>query len=437
MNEEKPHISIIIIGRVDSGKSILTERLLYECGNNDEQKERPAFQSNNWMKSLRTSWNRDILVDASLQKCETIKYRVTLIDTPGHRDFVKNFINKISQVDSAILVVAATYGEFESGIRKGGQTREHILLAYTFGITQLIVAVNKMDTIESTDSERRFNEIKTEVSNFVKRLGYEPQRIIFVPISSWNGDNISEVSNKMSWFENWTIQRKENHHAGKTLVDAINAIIPSMRLINKPLRIPLQAVYKMNGVGTVAIGRVETGVLKTNMIVSFAPSTTMTEVKSIEMYHKTLKEALPGDIVGFNLKGISTHELRHGFVCSDPENNPALVASSFIAQIIVIDHPNEIKQGYTPIFHCHTAHIPCQFAELIEKYDRRTGSTIEKTPKSIKAGDTAFVKIIPMKPICVEKFVDYPSLGRFAIRDIKLTIAIGIIKDATHLSTNL
>jgi elongation factor 1-alpha len=381
------------------------------------------------LDKLKAERERGITIDISLWKFETTRYYVTIIDAPGHRDFIKNMITGTSQADCAVLVVAAGTGEFEAGISKNGQTREHALLAYTLGVKQMVVAVNKMDTTEPPYSEKRFDEIKTEVGSYLKKIGYQPQTVAFVPISGWHGDNMVEPTEKMPWYKGWEIERKEGKASGKTLLEALDAIVPPSRPTDKPLRLPLQDVYKIGGIGTVPVGRVETGILKPNMVVSFAPSTLQTEVKSIEMHHEALEEALPGDNVGFNVKGIAVKELRRGFVASDIKNDPAQETASFTAQVIVLNHPGQIGAGYAPVLDCHTAHIACKFAELIEKVDRRTGKTLEEAPKFVKSGDAAMVKMIPSKPMCVEKFADYPPLGRFAVRDMRQTVAVGVIKD--------
>ncbi|CCO27325.1 elongation factor EF-1 alpha subunit [Rhizoctonia solani AG-1 IB] len=337
---------------------------------------------------------------------------VTVIDAPGHRDFIKNMITGTSQADCAILIIAGGTGEFEAGISKDGQTREHALLAFTLGVRQLIVAVNKMDTTKW--SEDRFNEIIKETSNFIKKVGYNPKQVAFVPISGWHGDNMLEESANMPWYKGWT---KENKSGA-----------PPVRPSDKPLRLPLQDVYKIGGIGTVPVGRVETGVIKAGMVVSFAPSNVTTEVKSVEMHHEQLVEGVPGDNVGFNVKNVSVKDIRRGNVASDTKNDPAKEAASFNAQVIVINHPGQIGAGYAPVLDCHTAHIACKFAELIEKIDRRTGKAIEQSPKFIKSGDAAIVKLVPSKPMCVETYNEYPPLGRFAVRDMRQTVAVGVIK---------
>merc|ERR1712116_124627 len=364
----------------------------------------------------------------ALWKFETPKFYVTIIDAPGHRDFIKNMITGTSQADCAVLIVAGGVGEFEAGISKNGQTREHALLAYTLGVKQLIVAVNKMDSTEPPYSQARFEEIKKEVSSYIKKVGYNPAAVAFVPISGWHGDNMIEASSNMAWYKGWNVERKEGKANGMTLLEALDSIIPPSRPTDKPLRLPLQDVYKIGGIGTVPVGRVETGVIKPGMVVTFAPVMVTTEVKSVEMHHESLQEAGPGDNVGFNVKNVSVKDIRRGNVCSDSKNDPAKESRTFDAQVIVLNHPGEIQKGYTPVLDCHTAHIACRFNEMKEKIDRRSGKKIEDNPSKIKSGDAAIVKMLPTKPMCVEPFSSYAPLGRFAVRDMRQTVAVGVIK---------
>lgn len=440
MPKEKVHINIVVIGHVDSGKSTSTGHLIYKCGGIDkrtiEKFEKEAQEMGKgsfkyaWvLDKLKAERERGITIDISLWKFETAKYYVTIIDAPGHRDFIKNMITGTSQADCAVLVVAAGVGEFEAGISKNGQTREHALLAFTLGVKQMIVAINKMDSTEPPYSEDRYNEIKKEVGAYAKKIGYVPDAIAFVPISGWHGDNMIEESKNMPWFKGWEVTRKEGKANGKTLLEALDSIVPPQRPTDKPLRLPLQDVYKIGGIGTVPVGRVETGVIKPGMVVTFAPANITTEVKSVEMHHEALEEGVPGDNVGFNVKNIAVKDLRRGYVASDSKNDPALETASFNAQVIVLNHPGEIGAGYTPVLDCHTAHIACKFQELLEKVDRRTGKTIEPSPKTVKSGDAAIVKLVPTKPMCVEKFSEYAPLGRFAVRDMRQTVAVGVIKE--------
>jgi len=434
---EKAHINVVVIGHVDSGKSTTTGHLIYQCGGIDkrtiEKFEKEAAELGKgsfkyaWvLDKLKAERERGITIDIALWKFETPKYYVTVIDAPGHRDFIKNMITGTSQADCAILIIAAGTGEFEAGISKDGQTREHALLAYTLGVKQLIVAINKMDTTQW--SESRFQEIIKETSSFIKKVGYNPKQVAFVPISGFNGDNMLEVSTNCPWYKGWEKEIGGNKSSGKTLLEAIDAIETPKRPTDKPLRLPLQDVYKIGGIGTVPVGRIETGTIKPGMVVTFAPAGVTTEVKSVEMHHESLPEAFPGDNVGFNVKNVSVKEIRRGNVAGDSKNDPPQGANTFTAQVIVLNHPGQVGAGYAPVLDCHTAHIACKFTELLEKIDRRTGKATETNPKFIKSGDAAIVKMTPSKPMCVEAFTDYPPLGRFAVRDMRQTVAVGVIK---------
>jgi elongation factor 1-alpha len=427
MPKEKIHVNLVVIGHVDAGKSTSTGHLIYKCGGIDKRTiEKFEKEANELGKgSFKYAWvldklkaerERGITIDISLWKFETGKYHFTIIDAPGHRDFIKNMITGTSQADVALLMIASPPGEFEAGISKEGQTREHALLAFTLGVKQMIVCVNKMDEKTVSWSQSRFDEIQKEVAEYLKKVGYNPAKVPFVPISGWHGDNMLEKSPNLTWFK------------GPTLLEALDAIIPPKRPLDKPLRLPLQDVYKIGGIGTVPVGRVETGTLKPGMTVYFAPSNVSTEVKSVEMHHESVQEAIPGDNVGFNIKNVAVKDIRRGNVCGDAKNDPPKEAASFYAQVIVLNHPGQIGNGYCPVLDCHTAHIACKFAEIKEKIDRRTGTVLEEEPKSVKSGDCAMVTLVPNKPMCVEAFSDYPPLGRFAVRDMKQTVAVGVIK---------
>merc|ERR1712182_13137 len=358
-----------------------------------------------------------ITIDIALWKFETPKYHCTVIDAPGHRDFIKNMITGTSQADCSVLIIDSTNGGFEAGISKDGQTREHALLSFTLGVKQMIVALNKMDATEPKYSKNRYEEIVKEVSGYLKKVGYNPAKISFVPISGFQGDNMIERSTNMDWYK------------GPTLLEALDQCSPPVRPSDKPLRLPLQDVYKIGGIGTVPVGRVETGIIKPGMVCTFAPNGVTTEVKSVEMHHESMPEAVPGDNVGFNIKNVSVKEIRRGNVASDSKNDPAKESVSFYSQVIVMEHPGQISAGYTPVLDCHTAHIACKFAELTEKLDRRTSKKTEDNPKFVKKGDACMAKLVPTKPMCVEAFKAYAPLGRFAVRDMRQTVAVGVIKE--------
>jgi elongation factor 1-alpha len=265
-------------------------------------------------------------------------------------------------------------------------------------------------------SKARFDEISTEVSGFLKRIGYNPKTIPFVPVSGWVGDNMIEKSDNMPWWK------------GPTLLQALNDIKEPKRPDNLPLRVPVQDVYKIGGIGTVPVGRVETGIMKPGQVVTFAPSQITTEVKSIEMHHEKIAQATPGDNIGFNIKSVPVKDIKRGHVAGDSKNDPPKGCQSFQAQVIILNHPGQIRQGYSPVLDCHTAHIACKFAKLIKKIDKRSGKELEANPQFVKKGDAAIVDLEPSKPMCVESFKEYPPLGRFAVRDMRQTVAVGVIK---------
>jgi len=369
------------------------------------------------LDKLKAERERGITIDIALWKFETQKFSFTIIDAPGHRDFIKNMITGTSQADVAILVVDSTQGGFEAGIAKDGQTREHALLAFTLGVKQMIVAMNKFDDKSVMYDQGRYKEIKSELMRILKQVGYKVKKIPFIPISGWTGDNMVDKSKNMPWYK------------GPFLLEALDKIKPPKRPVDKPLRLPLQDVYKIGGIGTVPVGRVETGIIKPGMTVVFAPTGKSTEVKSVEMHHTAVEQALPGDNVGFNVKNVSIKDIRRGNVAGDAKKDPPKGAKSFKAQVIVLNHPGKISNGYAPVLDAHTAHIACKFTKIEQKMDKRSGKILEENPKFIKNGDAAIVDMTPTKPLCVEPYTEYPPLGRFAVRDMRQTVAVGVIKE--------
>ena len=431
MPKEKDKINLVVIGHVDSGKSTSTGHLIYKCGGIDERTiakfEKEAAETGKasfkyaWvLDKLKAERERGITIDIALWKFQSDSRIFTIIDAPGHRDFIKNMITGTSQADAAVLMIASDVGGFEAGFSKEGQTREHALLAQTMGVKQMVVAVNKMDDTSVNYSQARYDEIKSELTAYLKKVGYNVANIPFIPISGWVGDNMIEASDNMNWY------------SGPTLLQALDALRPPKRPVDKPLRLPLQDVYKIGGIGTVPVGRVETGTIKAGMVVTFAPMNITTEVKSVEMHHEQVDQATPGDNVGFNVKNLSVKDIRRGFVASDSKNAPAADTEMFVAQVIVFNHPGQIQNGYTPVLDCHTAHIACRFDKIRSKVDKRTGAVTEDEPQFIKSQDAAMVEIKPTKPMVVETFSTYAPLGRFAVRDSKQTVAVGVIKEITR-----
>ncbi len=420
---EKPHLNLVFIGHVDHGKSTTVGRLLFEMGaigehiirqyREEAQKIGKATFEFAWvMDRLKEERERGLTIDISHQKMETDKYYFTIIDAPGHRDFIKNMITGASQADAAVLVVDVAQKDEKGGLMP--QTKEHVFLARTLGIGQFIVAINKMDAVDW--SKEKFEEIKAQLEKLFRIVGYKPEQITYVPISALQGENIVKKSDKMPWWD------------GPTLVDALNSLKEPEKPVDLPLRIPVQDVYSITGIGTVPVGRVETGVLKPGDKVIFEPPGVTGEVKSIEMHHEQIPKAEPGDNIGFNVRGVGKNDIKRGDVCGHTDNPPT-VAKTFTAQIIVLQHPSAITVGYTPVFHAHTAQVACRIVELISKLDPRTGNVLEKNPQFLKTGEAGVIRVQPTKPLVIEKVKEIPQLGRFAIRDMGMTVAAGMVVD--------
>lgn len=425
----KPHLNLVIMGHVDHGKSTTTGHLLYANGSIDERtikafEEEAAKMGKGTFKyawvldNLKEERERGVTIDLRFLKFNTKKFDFTVIDAPGHRDFVKNMITGASQADAAVLFCSAKKGEFEAGIGPGGQTREHAFLAFTLGVRQIVVAINKMDDNTVSWKEERYTEIKNEVIRMLRMTGFKVDKVKYIPTSGWTGDNLVKKSENMPWYK------------GPTLIEALNSLEVPAKPTNKPLRIPVQDVYTITGIGTVPVGRVETGILKPGMKVVFMPANKIAEVKSIEMHHTSIPIAEPGDNIGMSLRGIAKNEIHKGDV-GGPVDNPPTVAKEFIGQIIVIHHPTAIAAGYTPVLHYHTGQIACRFTELIKKIDPRTGQVVEEKPSYLKTGDAAWIKLEPLHPIAVETYKEFPELGRFAVRDMGTTVAAGVIREIT------
>jgi len=430
----KPHLNLVITGHVDHGKSTSMGHFLYDLGVVDQRtietyaKESEKTGAGDTFKfawvldELKDERERGVTIDLAFRKFETNKYFYTLIDAPGHRDFIKNMITGASEADVAILVSSAKKGEFEVGVGPGGQTREHAYLLRVLGVSQIAVLLNKFDDPLVNYSKDRYEECKAQLEDLLKLVGYSVQNVPIIPCSGWTGENLVKRSDKMSWYK------------GPTLYEALDAFKEPEKPVGKPLRIPIQDVYSITGVGTVPVGRVETGRIKVGDTVVIMPKGVKAEVKSIETHHTPIQEAIAGDNIGFNLRGVAKEDLRRGDVVGLATNPPS-VATEFSAQIIVVHHPTAIAAGYTPVLHAHTAQVAAVISELTAKIDARSGQTVEEKPKSIKTGDSALVKIRPLRPLCIETFKEFPEMGRFALRDMGTTIAAGVVREITQKYT--
>lgn len=423
---EKEHLNLIFIGHVDHGKSTTVGRIMYDTGTISEQDLRKlkeeagkvgksTFEFAFTMDTLKEERERGLTIDLTHKEFKSDKYYFTIIDAPGHRDFVKNMITGASQADAAVLVCSAKEGE---GIQP--QTKEHAFLAKVLGIPQMIVAINKMDA--ANYDRVRYDDLKAKMTTMLKNIGYSPEKVNFVPISAYDGANVVKKGDKTPWY------------AGPTLLEAFDKLTVPPKPIDKPLRLPVQDVFTITGHGTVPVGRVETGVLKVNDTLIFMPSGKKGEVKAIEMHHERMEKAGPGDNVGFNIKGIDRKDIKRGEVAGTPDSPPT-VAAEFTAQIVVLEHPTALAKGYTPVFHIHTAQIAGTITEILEKKDPKTGQTVQKNPDFVKTGDVAIVKVKPLKPVVIERFQEFAPLGRFAIRDMGQTVAAGIVLEVTPKAT--
>jgi len=418
---DKPHQNLAIIGHVDHGKSTLVGRLLYETGSvpehvieqhkeEAEEKGKGGFEFAYVMDNLAEERERGVTIDIAHQEFDTDKYYFTIVDCPGHRDFVKNMITGASQADNAVLVVAA-----DDGVAP--QTREHVFLARTLGINELIVGVNKMDLVDYGEAE--YEEVKDEVTDLLNQVRFDTENASFIPISAFEGDNIAEASDNTGWY------------SGDTLLEALNDLPEVEPPTDAPLRLPIQDVYTISGIGTVPVGRIETGTLEPGNNVSFQPSDVGGEVKTVEMHHEEVPSAGPGDNVGFNVRGVGKDDIRRGDVCG-PADDPPSVAETFQAQLVVMQHPSVITSGYTPVFHAHTAQVACTIESIDQKLDPSTGEVAEENPDFIQSGDAAIVTVRPQKPLSLEPSGEIPELGSFAVRDMGQTIAAGKVLEVNE-----
>ena len=426
---EKEHLNMIITGHIDNGKSTTMGHFLMDLGVVDERtiaahaKESEETGKGDtfkyaWvMDNIKDERARGITIDLAFKKFETPKYFFTLIDAPGHRDFVKNMITGASEADCAVLVLSAKEGETDTAVAPGGQAREHAFLLKTLGVSQIILAINKMD--DSKFSEDAYKAAKDKGEKLVKSVGYKIENVPAIPISGWTGDNLVKKSENMPWY------------SGKTLLESFDDFKVPEKPTGKPLRLPIQDVYSITGVGTVPVGRVETGTMKPNDKIIVMPSGAVGEIKSIETHHQEMPSATAGDNIGFNLRGIEKKDIKRGDVLGTPDNPPS-VAKEFKAQIIVINHPTAIAPGYTPVMHCHTAQVAATISAFESKINPATGAAEEENPKFLKVGDSAIVRIRPVRPTCIETFQEFPEMGRFALRDMGSTIAAGVVKEITE-----
>ena len=422
MAKEKPIINVAFVGHVDHGKSTTIGRLMFDSGKLPQQEldklkslaaehGKAGFEFAYVMDKFKEERERGVTIDLSYQKLPTNKYEVTIIDAPGHKDFVKNMITGASQADAAFLCVAA--GE---GVQP--QTKEHAWLLRTMGVGEVAVVVNKMDTVEY--KEDAYKKVVEDVSVILKQAGFNTAEMAFIPASGLKGDNVVKKSENTSWYK------------GPTVMEQLDLFKQPEKPVTLPLRMPLQDVYDITGIGTVPVGKIETGIMKLGQKVVVLPGRSGTgingEVRTIEMHHEQLQQAECGDNVGINIRGVGKKDVARGDVVCDAAK-PASIAEEFVAQVAIISHPTVIAKGYTPVFHVHTAQVPCQFVEILEK----TGPDGQKVenPDFLKNGDVAKVKVKPVGNLVLETQAENPHMARFAIRDAGATVAAGVCIEIT------
>jgi elongation factor 1-alpha len=424
MAKEKPIMNVVFVGHVDQGKSTAVGRVFFDGGAVSEQEMKKfkeeaekhgkaGFEFAYVMDNLKEERERGVTINLSYKKLMTQNFEVTIIDAPGHKDFVKNMITGASQADAAFLVVGC-----EDGVQP--QTKEHVWLLRTMGVKNLAVLINKMDVVKY--DQAKFDKAVEDVKAVIKQAGYSPDTTPFIPGSALMGPGISKKSDEMAWYK------------GPTVLEQIDKFPAPEKPTGLPMRMPIQDVYDITGIGTVPVGKVETGVMKVGQKVVVLPGRSGTgiegEVRSIEAHHEQLTEAEAGDNVGINLRGVGKKDMARGDVICDAANAPVIVGE-FEAQVAVINHPTVIAKGYTPVFHVHTAQVPCQFVELVAKLDPASGQVSEENPDFLKNGDVAIVKIKPVGNLVLESADKNPNMARFAIRDAGVTVAAGVCKSIT------
>jgi len=463
MSGGKEHLSVVICGHVDSGKSTTTGRLLFDLGGIDaremeklkalaEELGKGSFAFAFFMDRQKEERERGVTIACTTKEFFTDKWHYTIIDAPGHRDFIKNMISGAAQADVALLMVPAD-GNFTTAIQRGnhkqglvqGQTRQHARLLNLLGVKQIIVGINKMDCDVAKYSEARYTEIKDEMVNTMKKVGWKAdflaESVPFLPISGWMGDNLLEKSTNMAWWKGADVKdAKGNKIHVDTLKECLNDMIyPPARDTTKALRLPISGIYKIKGVGDVLAGRVEQGVVKPGAEVLFLPTHTKGvpctgKVFTVEMHHKSVPEANPGDNVGMNMKGLSATNMPHsGDVMIEKSDSTLKHVKDFTAMLQTLEIPGELKRGYSPIGFVRTGRAACKLAEIDFKKGKETGGKKAESPHSLKSNEMAQCKFEPLQPFMVDAFKNCEGLSRIAFLDGNTAVMLGkVMKVSTE-----
>jgi elongation factor 1-alpha len=452
---KKEHISIVIVGEVDAGKSSLCGNLLFSLGGiSDREMEKlkqtakemgkESFGFAFYMDNNKEERERGITIQCNTKEFFTDSKHYTIIDAPGHRDFIKNMIGGASQADVALLLVPANKGAFETAIQKAdhstgqqqGQTRQHARLLFLLGIEQIIVGINKMDDPSVNFSEERYLEIKEEMTKMLVSIGFKPKKLPFLAIAGFKGDNILTPSANMPWYKGFecNINPKEVVK-GHTLLDALDTLVqPPKRNLEGKLRMSVSGIYSIKGIGTVVAGRIETGILRPNDIVGFTPSNISgCKVFSIEMHHKSYSQAVPGDNIGINLKGLSKDLLpKTGDVMYIEKENILKPVEKFRAMVFVQEHPGQLKKGFTPIVHIRTGKTACKITDIHWKMSKKTANVKVENPDFLEAYEQAEVTFQPMLPFYCESYENSTGLGRVAIMESNSLVMLGKVMSVEY-----
>jgi elongation factor 1-alpha len=462
---EKDHLSIVICGHVDSGKSTTTGRLLFELGGLPEREleklkqeaerlGKGSFAFAFYMDRQKEERERGVTISCTTKEFYTEKWHYTIIDAPGHRDFIKNMISGAAQADVALVMVPAD-GNFVTAIQRGnhkageiqGQTRQHSRLINLLGVKQLLIGVNKMDCDTAGYKKDRYDEISAEMINMLQKVGWKKEFILqstpILPISGWMGDNLLKKSTNMAWWNGQDIvvqdQKKgtEKLHID-TVQDALNDMArPPVRPTEAAMRLPVSGIYKIKGVGDVIAGRVEQGVVKPGEEVIFLPTHSASnacggKVFTVEMHHKRQDSANPGDNIGMNIKGLDKMNMpRTGDVMVYKKDSTLSACADFDAQIQVLDIPGEIKVGYSPIGFVRCGRAACRVSKVLWKIGKETGGKKMEEPHSLKSNEMAEVQFAPQQPLVVDTFKSCEGLSRIAFLDGNGVVMLGKIVKKT------
>jgi len=454
-NSNKKHVSIVICGHVDAGKSTTTGHLIFDLGGIPEREmQKLRDEANNlgkgsfafafYMDTQKEERMRGVTIKCTTKEFFTDSKHYTVIDAPGHTDFIKNMITGASQADVALLMVPAD-GNFATAIATGnpkagevqGQTRQHALLINLLGVKQLIVGVNKMDCDLAGYKESRYTEIKDEVILMLTKVGWKKEfitaQVPIIPISGWQGDNLIKKSDKMPWWKGTEVSGNgKDKLTVVTLLDALDKLVQlPARNTTAAMRVPISGIYQIKGAGDVLTGRVEQGTVKPGDEVIFLPTHTAAntcdgKVFSLEMHHKKVGSAEAGDNVGMNIKGLRKENVPHvGDIMILKKDTTLATAKKFTAQVQVLTHPGELKIGYSPIAFVRTARSAVKMVQLKWKVGKETGGKKVENPPHLKANEMAEIVFEPQHPFVVDTFTACEGLGRVAIMEGASVVMLG------------